>query len=563
MSDIKSEFPDQKQRLAVCHEQLRGGRMPKSARKVPVQARLVSEIRDQIQHDLNEQFGDRFWIIDLDVEQHFCLAVDWQEEETSAVRIDYTEEADPEEPGEVEYMFGEPRPVENRWVFRDTMEVAATKVVRGAAAETLIAKMRQDNKLWASLEGTPNSHLVVFDLTTLDKVSQHAGATRYKLLSSGIKDALPSLIGKPVHVTSDLDGHFEANGSAKSIGVFLGAEVMEQTKDGSTLRVVAMIWDSDFPDELEQIQDEKEELGASYEIVYAAKDATRKGNVVEVAKYAFAGGALLKKSAAAHPETKVLVASPAPSPRLRPIKPPPMAPHTPHMPPPHAPHMDPTRPAGSRADRRSEMPKYAGIPAELEASVEAAIAAALAQAEASRSKSTLETEASTLKQQVEAHAAALRAKDTEIEALKAEKVVLTTKVSEQTVELAAAQTRFTEQAAELKVLHDAAEALELKAKSDEAWTKVKAQWGLDESQRAAKQPLIDKIVAGKEGLTVDEIFQLQAGGKGTKPAPAAAQVLRVVAGALDPNQTKADPETLRKNFPSLQGLPGARKTAGG
>ena len=210
------------------------------------------------------------------------------------------------------------------------------------------------------------------------------------------------------------------------------------------------------------------------------------------------------------------------------------------------------------------MPKYAGIPVELEASVEAAIVAAMTSAEVNRSKSTLETEVVSLKQQLDAAAVASKAKHDEIEALKVaasalekDKASLTTKVSEQTVELGTVR-------AELSTLQEAAATLTAKAKSDEVWTKVKAQYGLDESQRAAKQPLIDKIVAGKEGLNVDEILELSAGGKGQK-ATATAPMLRVVAGAADPNQVKADPDVVRKNFPMLQTLSisSSRKSAGG
>ncbi|HSE46337.1 MAG TPA: hypothetical protein VLA89_13510, partial [Gemmatimonadales bacterium] len=119
-----------------------------------------------------------------------------------------------------------------------------------------------------------------------------------------------SLIGKPIHVTTDFDAHFEAEKQPKAIGVFMGGIGLENEDGTITVRAVGTLWEGDFPDEVDEIKKNAATLGASYEIQYLAASAARVDtNVIEISAYEFSGGAILKKSAAAHPESQVLVAA--------------------------------------------------------------------------------------------------------------------------------------------------------------------------------------------------------------------------------------------------------------
>lgn len=501
------------------------GRDKKAANALrELHAFIVAELKDPLQAALDEQYDQhgpeqRLTIIDVNLEESSVVALDFSGDVPEAVRLTFAETGDPP------YTFGEPH--RTPWQYTDRIEVAAAKVVTGQAATELIAALKQDNPLFSRLDGSPNGHFVVMDLTTLDRVSQHEGPVQYKLLSAGIKDALPTLIGKPVHVTTDFDGHLEAGARYKPIGVFMGGQVLEGVSPtgGSTLRVVAMLWDGDFPEELEEIQNAQHALGASYEVAYSPSDAIRNGNVIEVTKYVFAGGAILKKTAAAHPETQLLVAN---APSMWTARP-----------------REETPPATSRdTTRRIAMGKFGGIPAEHDAAVQAAVDAALAAQEQSRSKSTLEADNTRLKEQLAAQEQTLGEQAAKITALEAEKVALTNQANEKTAALVTAT-------AELATLREEKDAVEKAAAIEAGWKKIATEHGFsltDEKIKAAKLPLLTKL-ANKEALTVDEYLELGRGG--VRPGAADGSRMRLVVAGASGTPDAPDPDALKKTWPSL------------
>jgi len=212
--------------------------------------------------------------------------------------------------GECE-LLGEPEEVEPGYVTKVGMQLAAAKVTTGdeADAQALMAELCEKNPLMASIKDSPNTHLVIFDLTSIGKPSNHEGEFHYQLAKAGLKAALPTLISKPIHVTEGFDGHFTAGKDPVAIGVFLGGVVIDQADGSQILRAVGTLWDNDFPDIVNEIKEKRADLGASYEIAYLAASASRLGGkVIEIGQYEFSGGALLYKSAAAHHETQLLMA---------------------------------------------------------------------------------------------------------------------------------------------------------------------------------------------------------------------------------------------------------------
>jgi hypothetical protein len=190
------------------------------------------------------------------------------------------------------------------------VQFIASKVAFGEDAQALLTEMEEKNPLIAAIKDSPNTHLVVFDLTSVGRPSKHSGNIQYQLSKKGLAAALPTLITKPIHITTDLDAHFEAGRAPKAIGAFLGGIGLENDDGTMTLRAIGTLWDGDFPDEVAEIQKKQAQLGASYEIQYLSASAERvNDHVIEIGTYEFSGGAILKKNAAAHPETQLLVAS--------------------------------------------------------------------------------------------------------------------------------------------------------------------------------------------------------------------------------------------------------------
>lgn len=191
-----------------------------------------------------------------------------------------------------------------------SVNLVASNVLTGDDAQEMVEALAKNNTLFARIKGSPNTNLVVFDLTSVGRPSKHAGKWQYQLAKAGLAAAIPTLISKPIHVTPGLDGHMEAGKSPVAIGAFLGAEGLENEDGTMTVRAIGTLWDSDFPEIVAEIQSKKAQLGASYEIAYLAASADRIGDkLIEIKDYQFSGGAILKKSAAAHPETQLLLAS--------------------------------------------------------------------------------------------------------------------------------------------------------------------------------------------------------------------------------------------------------------
>jgi hypothetical protein len=204
---------------------------------------------------------------------------------------------------------GDPVEVAEAFVKKGTVEVVASRMVAGLAASSMIADLKASNPLFSALDGTPNTHLVVMDLTTIGRASQHQGPVKYLLEKAGLKAAANTIISKPVHVTAKYDGHVDAGAKPVAIGTFLGSVPIDNDDGTITFRTVATLWQADFPDIIEDIQKHSDKLGASYEIAYDPITATKQDDVIRIADYQFSGGAILFQHAAAHPETRMVHAS--------------------------------------------------------------------------------------------------------------------------------------------------------------------------------------------------------------------------------------------------------------
>lgn len=190
------------------------------------------------------------------------------------------------------------------------------------------------------------------------------------------------------------------------------------------------------------------------------------------------------------------------------------------------------------------MSKYAGIPAELEAPVQALIEAALAAQEQSRSKTTLEADNGRLKEQLAARDGELQKATEKVASLEADKVALTNQANEKEAALIVASK-------ELETLREEKVEAELADKIEATWKKLAEAHGFDEKDaklKAAKLDLVTKLAAGKESLTLEEHLELVKGGKPQPVEPRSGMRLVASAGGAS---AEVDRDQLKRAYPSF------------
>lgn len=401
--------------------------------------------------------------------------------------------------------------------------VASGDVLQASSAEgkKLLAGLKEQNPLFAQLDGAPNAHLVLFDLTLAGQESRHQGPMRYQLATAGLERAMPSLIAKPIHVTEDYDGHFDRDEEPKVVGVFLGSMKVDNGDGTETLRAIGTLFEQDFPADVEFIKANRKKLGASYEIAYAASDTKQvRADLTEISEYDFTGGAILLKSAAAHPDTKVLVAE--------------------------------QEPTGGKHMSKPKDGALAGIPEEMQGTVKALIASAVAEitdrAEVAELQSTIAASQAEIAKLSESAASAAKTisevtasreqLQAEFDKLKSELEALQVTHATLTVERDTVKT-------ELETVRAEAEKRELAEKVEAQWQKIQADYNHPDEAKEELLPLVEKMVAGKEPITVEEGQKLFAAGRSSESKERKRVPLH--AGAGNPGEVSR--EELAKNFP--------------
>ncbi len=493
------------------------------------------DLRKEIDEELSLKFpcpeGEGYWPWVIQSYDDFFIARAYVDGEFGLYRFEYTVDGD-----EV-IISPDPKAVEERFLYKGTVELAASgDVVEASSAngKKMLATLKSQNPLLASLDNSPNAHLVLFDLTMAGQESRHQGPYHYKLAASGLDAAMPSLITKPIHVTADYDAHFEDGEDPKVVGVFLGSMKVKNDDGTETLRALGTIFESDFPDVLEYIKANKKKLGASYEVVYAASNAKKvRADLIEISEYEFTGGAILHKAAAAHPSTQVLVADTVKTPRA-------------------------SIPGGKLMKTKKDA--LAGIPAEYHGPVNALIASAVAEigdrTEVAELQATLATTQSEIVKLNESAAASAKT-IAELTAARDTAVKATATLQEKHAALETAHATLTVEkdtvAATLATLKAEADAKDLAVKVEAQWTKIQADYGHPDSAKEELLPLVAKLVAAKEPITPEEGQKLFAAGKATNPDR---KKVPLHAGAGNPGEI--DKAALARDWPVAFRTPSVR-----
>jgi hypothetical protein len=147
--------------------------------------------------------------------------------------------------------------------------------------------------------GHPNKHPFKGVLTRIDQPSDKPpGGSRNRrvtLTRAAAEKALPTLLGMPVNIASNLSDHDRKS----KIGTITAASIQ-----GDAIHIEGFLYAADFPDEVARVRSERSRLGFSYEMrdIYV-KDP--KAASWEITDCIFTGAAILYKDKAAYTTTSM------------------------------------------------------------------------------------------------------------------------------------------------------------------------------------------------------------------------------------------------------------------
>jgi hypothetical protein len=142
-------------------------------------------------------------------------------------------------------------------------------------------------------------------LTRIDEPSDAAPngsyGKRVLVTRAAAEKALPTLLGMAVDYTPNLDGH---DARAK-IGVITAATI-----EGDAIVIDGFFYAADFPNEVERIRADKEDLGFSFE-AQRIRVASMEADPLVITEIVFTGAAVLQKDKAAYTSTAIAASADA------------------------------------------------------------------------------------------------------------------------------------------------------------------------------------------------------------------------------------------------------------
>lgn len=148
-------------------------------------------------------------------------------------------------------------------------------------------------------EGHPNKVPFSGVLTKVNELSDKppngSNGKRVMITKDAAEAAIPTILGMGVDLTPDLDGHDPQN----KIGIITAAHI-----DGNDFKIEGFFYGSDFPEEVDYIQANRDDLGFSYEIKRAEVQSLDADHLTVVG-LTFSGAAILKKKDAAYTSTSL------------------------------------------------------------------------------------------------------------------------------------------------------------------------------------------------------------------------------------------------------------------
>ncbi|MDR6381822.1 DUF6582 domain-containing protein [Paraburkholderia caribensis] len=139
----------------------------------------------------------------------------------------------------------------------------------------------------------PFSGVLTFVNQPSDLPPGGSGGKRTYLPKDVAEKSLESLLGMAVDFSDDLSAH----NVTQKLGVITGAEIV-----GDEVRIEGFFYAADFPQECARIQQEKEDLGFSYEVRAQTRPM---GDLLQIVSCVFTGAAVLYKDKAAYQSTSL------------------------------------------------------------------------------------------------------------------------------------------------------------------------------------------------------------------------------------------------------------------
>jgi hypothetical protein len=167
------------------------------------------------------------------------------------------------------------------------------KVVSASTALVLWGMSLQVPEVADHPNRMPFSGVLTFVNQPSDLPPGGSGGKRTYLPKDVAEKALASLLGMAIDFSPNLDAH----DVTRKIGVITGAEIL-----GDEVRIEGFFYAADFPQECARIQEEKEDLGFSYEVRAQTRPM---GDLLQIVSCVFTGAAVLYKDKAAYQSTSL------------------------------------------------------------------------------------------------------------------------------------------------------------------------------------------------------------------------------------------------------------------
>lgn len=179
-----------------------------------------------------------------------------------------------------------------------------------ASDDPILERVVAGNPVLKAIRDTANGKIAVMDALSIGQEGYPSTPDDQKdIFGDGpwvfdrevAQRALPTFFGKPVIVAEGMTGH---DGDRHTIGSIIGAEIYKDDR-GEFVRVFPVLWNTEYPEIIEDIKANKDGLSTSFEIEMPQNSIELHGSVVKPKEFAFSGSCIVKRDVAAYPAQNI------------------------------------------------------------------------------------------------------------------------------------------------------------------------------------------------------------------------------------------------------------------
>jgi len=177
-----------------------------------------------------------------------------------------------------------------------------------AETDPILERTLTENPVLRAIHQTANGKIAVMDAVSIGQegyptipaeVLAQVGNGPWVYDRDIVQKALPTIFGKPVVIEASMQGHGDKI-TRLTIGSIVGAEIYTDDR-GEFVRVFPVLWDSEYPEIIEEIKANKEGLSTSFEMDVATDKILVQAGQVKPQAFTFSGSCILKRANAAYP----------------------------------------------------------------------------------------------------------------------------------------------------------------------------------------------------------------------------------------------------------------------